>query len=120
MVMVDRYSGWPFYSALTSMTTESLWRKLCSWFYVFGFPLRIKSDGGPQFRQTFVSICSQHGISHELASAYNPTSNGHAESFVKNVKPGHTYALHSCSATELSTAPGAHSSAKFHPRWITR
>ena len=75
VVMVDRYSGWPFYSALTNTTTESLWRKLCSWFYVFGFPLRIRSDGGPQFRQTFASLCSQHGISHELASAYNPTSN---------------------------------------------
>ena len=46
----------------------------------------IRSDGGPQFRSEFAEYCKLKNISHELASPYNPESNGLAEAAVKNLK----------------------------------
>ena len=47
---------------------------------------RIWTDGGPQFHTKFKRFCSDLGIEHELTSPYNPKSNGHAETAVKNLK----------------------------------
>ena len=52
----------------------------------YGWPVVIRSDGGPQFRQEFAEFCKNNSISHELSSPYNPESNGLAESAVKNLK----------------------------------
>ena len=46
----------------------------------------MRSDGGPQFRGELVEFCKENSITHELASDYNPKSNGLAEAAVKNVK----------------------------------
>jgi hypothetical protein len=86
LVMVDRYSGFPFVEHLRSTSTEGVTRALISWFHDFGIPVRIRSDGGPQFRSEFQDFCKKLGIIHELASPYNPRSNGHAEAAVKNMK----------------------------------
>ena len=51
-----------------------------------GKPLRIRCDGGPQFRQEFDEWCQEKCIVHELTSPYHPESNGHAESAVKEMK----------------------------------
>jgi len=60
--------------------------RLSSWFLDFGFPTKIRSDGGPQFRSDFNSFCSDLGIIKETSSPYYPESNGLAESAVKNMK----------------------------------
>jgi len=86
LVMVDRYSGFPFVEHLKSTSTEGVTRTLRTWFYDFGVPVRLRSDGGPQFRSEFQDFCKKLGIIHELASPYNPRSNGHAEAAVKNMK----------------------------------
>ena len=57
-----------------------------AWFFDFGWPEYIRSDGGPQFRTEFKQFCNKHGIQHELSSPYNPESNGLAEAAVKNLK----------------------------------
>ena len=57
-----------------------------TWFTDFGWLLVIRSDNGPQFRSEFASFCQAHGITHELASPYNPESNGLGEAAVKNMK----------------------------------
>ena len=102
VVMVDRFSGWPFYSPLIKTDTGAVLHKLKTWFEIFGFPLAIRTDGGPQFRNEFKSFCRTNGIAHELSSAYNPTSNGHAESAVKNIK--HMIIKCKKSKTQISTA----------------
>src|SRR6056300_1082297 len=56
------------------------------WFLLFGHPLRIRTDGGPQFRGPFRDFCDTHDIVHEASSPYNPQSNGLAESAVKASK----------------------------------
>jgi hypothetical protein len=86
LLMVDRYSGYPFVHRLTRLNTAAVTKILLGWFWEFGFPTSIRSDGGPQFRSEFSSFCDNYGIKHELSSAYNPRSNGLAEAGVKNVK----------------------------------
>jgi hypothetical protein len=86
LLMVDRYSGFPFCHPLKSTVTASITGALLLWFCEFGFPKVIRSDGGPQFRQKFKDFCEKHGIVHELSSPYNPRANGLAEAGVKNVK----------------------------------
>lgn len=86
LVMVDRYSGYPLVQKLGSTTTQAICGHLTRWFSLFGIPCRIRTDGGPQFRQPFAEYCEQLGIKHELASAFNPESNGLSEAGVKQVK----------------------------------
>ena len=86
LCMVDRFSGFPFVAALRSLTTRAILKTMTTWFYDFGFPRVIRSDGGPQFRTEFEQYCRSNGITKELSSPYNPQSNGLAESAVKQVK----------------------------------
>ena len=83
LVAVDRYSGYAWTAKIAKATRENTLTQLVAWFDKFGWPKKIRSDGGPQFRQAFTSFCKLHGISHELASAYNPESKGLAEAAVK-------------------------------------
>ncbi|XP_059084399.1 uncharacterized protein LOC131881531 [Tigriopus californicus] len=86
VVMVDRYSGFPFTARLSSTSTEAVWSTLMEWFYLVGFPTTIKTDNGPQFRGPFAALCVDAGIKHITSSPYHPASNGLAESGVKAVK----------------------------------
>ena len=86
LVMVDRYSGFPFCCRLTSTTTAAVIQHLKTWWCQEGIPCRIRTDGGPQFRQPFQEFCKSLNVQHELASAYNPESNGLAENAVKTCK----------------------------------
>ena len=86
LVMVDRFSGFPFAKRLTSLTTKTVTNVLFSWFLDWGFPDSARTDGGPQFRGQFDDFCKQNAIVHEVTSPYNSQSNGLAEAAVKNVK----------------------------------
>ena len=87
LVMVDRYSGFQFAERITGYKdTNKVTKILSKWFQTFGFPERLRSDGGPQFKDYFSDFCKMHNIQHDGSSAYNSQSNGLAESAVKNVK----------------------------------
>jgi len=86
MLAVDRYSGFLWAKRLTTTTTRAVTGALMTIFSQFGYPERVRTDGGPQFRSEFAEFCAERGITHELASAYNPNSNGLAEAGVKNAK----------------------------------
>ena len=86
LLLVDRASGFPWAAKLSRTDTASVTSLLERWFNDFGWPLRIRTDGGPQFRGPFKQFCSQNGIVHELSSPYHPESNGLAEQAVKTVK----------------------------------
>lgn len=83
---VDAYSGYPFVKLLLRTSTADVTTVLTSWFRMFGFPSKIKSDNGPQFRTEFKEYCTTNGMTHDTSSPYFPSSNGLAESAVKNVK----------------------------------
>ena len=86
LTMVDRYSGYAWVAQLNTTTTKKIIETIEGWFYEYGWPDYIRSDGGPQFRQEFQTFCADHSIVHELSSPYNPESNGLAESAVKIMK----------------------------------
>ena len=86
LVLVDRYSGYPFTWELGSLKTDTIIKALQSTFYDFGRCGRIRTDGGPQFRSQFSAFCQELGIVHEKSSPYNPQSNGLSEAAVKQTK----------------------------------
>ena len=86
LVLVDRFSGYAWTTALRRLDTKAVIQHLENWFNDFGWPKHIRTDGGPQFRSEFKEFCAARGIQHELSSPYNPESNGLAEAAVKNLK----------------------------------
>lgn len=87
LIMVDRYSGYPFVQRLSSTTSAAVVCALAGWCELFGLPSVIWVDGGPQFRcQEFFAFCKGKDIAVETSSPYNPRSNGLAEAAVKNCK----------------------------------
>ena len=86
LVLVDRYSGFPFVEKLTKPSTSAVIKVLTNWFNTFGWPERLRSDNGPQYRTEFDEFCKERNIIHENSSPYNPQSNGLSESAVKQMK----------------------------------
>ena len=87
LLMVDRFSGFPFAAPLASTTSSAVCKQLNEWFWSWGKPCIIRSDGGPQFSSAeFHAWCVEHDIKHEVSSPVNPSSNGLAEAGVKQVK----------------------------------
>ena len=79
LILVDRYSGWPMTKPLKKLDTAAVTGRLQKWFFDTGKPERLRSDGGPQFRDDFKKYLNSEDIRHELSSAYHHESNGHAE-----------------------------------------
>ena len=92
---MDKWSGYPVYKRLQSLTAKAITSHLQIWFNLLAWPSTIRSDGGPQFCGYFKEWCAAHNIVHELSSPYNPKSNGLAEAAVKNIK----YLLSKCLST---------------------
>ena len=86
LILMDRYSGWPLVKPLKKLDTAAVTMVLDDWFLEHGKPVNLRSDGGPQFRKEFVQWCKNQNINHQLSSAYNPQSNGHAEVGVREMK----------------------------------
>ena len=86
LVMVDQFSGFPMVAKLQSTNTKAITDKISEWFCLCGFPEQAFSDSGPQFRSEFKRYCEDNKIVHITSSAYNPQSNGLAESGVQIVK----------------------------------
>ena len=86
LVAVDRLSSMPMVKQISRGMTDAVVTQLSKWFYWSGWPERLHSDNGPCFRGTFSRWCEDHGIRHELSSAYNAASNGLAEAGVGRVK----------------------------------
>ena len=86
LVLMDRYSGWPLVQPLKKLDTRAVTTTLEDWFYDYGKPVSLRSDGGPQFRNDFTKWCEDQNIVHQLSSAYHHESNGHAEVAVREMK----------------------------------
>ena len=86
LIMVDRFSGYPFANRLNSLSSAKIIETMATWFNDYGWPQRCRTDGGPQFRTEFAEFCTAHNIDYNQTSPYNSQSNGLAEAAVKNVK----------------------------------
>ena len=74
LVMVDRFSGFPFAARLRNTSTATVFGVLLGWFCEWGLPRVVCSDNGPQFGPRFFQACSQNGIAHQTSSPYYPAS----------------------------------------------
>ena len=80
------FSGYAWLAHIQKTTTASVLESLENIFLEYGYPSSVRTDGGPHFRSEFAEYCKAKNISQELASPYNPESNGLAEAAVKNIK----------------------------------
>ena len=87
LILVDWFSAFPFVRNLgrTSSTLKVI-RKLRKIFLAYGFCTKLKSDFGPEYRQTFQRWCDEVGIELVYSSSYNSSGNSRAEVQVKQVK----------------------------------
>ena len=60
--MVDRYSSFPFVVKVVRMTTQETIQKLTEIFNTMGWPVSLRSDGGPAVRIEFGDWCERKGI----------------------------------------------------------
>ena len=86
LIIVDKYSGFPFVEQLKNGTTESVTAQLDKWFLEFGYPTGLISDNGPAFRDKFKEWTQDRGIIFDTSSPYNSQANGQAESVIKSIK----------------------------------
>ncbi len=88
LVYVDRYSGWPTVHAWNAdPTSQQVMNVLADDFAVYGVPIRIRTDGGPQFTSAaFNNFMDEWNISPGVSTPHYPQSNGHAEAAVKAMK----------------------------------
>ena len=85
LVIADRLSGWPVVIPCgRDTTTQHTIRMFCRYFREVGVPLRLRTDGGPQFTSSdFLKFTEHWGVYHVVSSPHYPQSNGHAEAAVK-------------------------------------
>ena len=86
LAMVDRFSYFIWVKELRRLGTDAVVSAMQTWFKDLGYPFIMVSDNGPQFREDFKAFCRSNFIIHSPSSAYNPRSNGLAESAVKAAK----------------------------------
>ena len=80
LTAVDLATRWPEAIPLKSTTAKIITRTLVSIFTRCGFPLRITTDNGPQFKGDFFEKWLKGlGIKHVVSSPYHPQGNGVVE-----------------------------------------
>ena len=85
-MVVDRYSSFIWADKIKDETTDTVINYMEKIFLDFGFPQRIRTDGGPAYREKFTDWARSNYIVHETSSAYYSQSNGLAETSVKKAK----------------------------------
>ena len=89
LVYADRLSGWPTVDVWRSKTpsTRDIIRAIGKNFMDLGVPLRIRSDGGPQFAsREYRDYLAKWGVTEGHSTPHYAQSNGHAEAAVKAMK----------------------------------
>ena len=87
IMMADRWSGWVWCERLKNQCSSTVVDILQSWFWDWGYPEHLRSDGGPCYKSSiFEQFCEKNHINHEVSSPEHPESNGHAEANVKKAK----------------------------------
>merc|ERR1712059_40365 len=67
-------------------STSTMTKVLTGIFNTYGWPVLLRTNGAPTFRQKFQSWCVENDIRQEVSSPHNSRSNGCAESAVKKAK----------------------------------
>ena len=87
LMYVDRFTAWLEIALSPRTDATAITTHLRRWFTTFGVAVELASDGGPPFDSgAFKKFLKDWGVSHRLASAHFPQSNGRAELGVKSGK----------------------------------
>ncbi|XP_045105471.1 uncharacterized protein K02A2.6-like [Portunus trituberculatus] len=88
LVIADRLSGWPVVVPCGAHTTATRTIQMfCLYFREVGVPIRLCTDGEPQFANAdFQNFMERWDAHHIVTSPHYPQSNGHAEAAVKSMK----------------------------------
>ena len=89
LVYVEILSNWPvlFQFPLRDTTIRQVIQSLREVFVTLGVPVRLRTDGGPQFKSREVAaFLKRWEVAHVFSTPYYAQSNGHAEAAVKTVK----------------------------------
>ncbi|MCH2405926.1 MAG: DDE-type integrase/transposase/recombinase [Nitrosopumilus sp.] len=87
LVIIDYRSRYPVVCQLKNITTKSITKALRKVFMTFGYPYRITTDNGSNFKSSaFCSYLQAHGIKHRIVTPYWPSANGEVERFNRVLK----------------------------------
>ena len=88
LVYVDRLSGWIKLSEFShDPSSHQIISTIRKFFVDTGVPVRIRTDGGPQFTSSkFQQFLKKWGVTSTISTPHYPQSNGHAEAAVKAMK----------------------------------
>ena len=86
LLIIDEYSRYPEIEFVTSTSANASVPKIDKVFSTHGFPMEIKTDGGPPFNgHDFEQYTKWAGIRHRIVSPQDPEANGLAENFMKAI-----------------------------------
>ena len=102
LVIIDTFSRWVRLKLLKHISARNVCNAIKElWLNKYIKPLKIISDQGSQFiSKTFMNLCEEFKIKHSICTAYNPSGNGIAERFNKNLANG----LRCLKGTEIKSA----------------
>lgn len=103
LVYTDRFSGWPTVDLFPNHcpTSKDIIKVVGKKFMDLGVPVRLRSDGGPQFKsKEFASFLQKWSVSSVLSSPHYHQSNGLAEAAVKAMED---LVKRTCSTGSLDT-----------------
>jgi hypothetical protein len=82
-----RYSKVTKTLPLRTVTAFSVARAFCDhWAYVYGPPVSLISDNGPQFNAKFFqAVCGELGIQKVFTTAYHPQTNWQVERYIRTI-----------------------------------
>ena len=87
LVIVDQFSGYKNVWELRDSKSTSVIKAVKEFCISFGYPIQIKSDGGPCFgSKEFAKFCLDSGIYHSKSAPGHHESNGGAECGVREIK----------------------------------
>ena len=87
VVLTDLFSKWPAAHATEDISTKCVCSFLESLFAVWGIPVSLTSDNGPQFTSAeFTSFFSTRNIRHVKTPVYHPQANGATERLNRTIK----------------------------------
>jgi hypothetical protein len=88
-VGVELFAGSLWFRLLQDATSASMARAVESGLFVsFGVPVKLRTDGGPEFAGQFQTLCAAYGVVLETGQANNPRSQSVVERALRTLRDG--------------------------------
>jgi transposase InsO family protein len=87
LVIADRFTKVTITVPLRTVTALAVAKAFCDrWVYVYGPPISLLTDNGPQFTAKFFqAVCAELGVKKTFTTAYHPQTNGQVERYNRTI-----------------------------------